>query len=147
MNEEQFNKFIEAMTKSASREELKTLSKETSEANNWAKDRRVKIASEYLKEMVAEWYRRIREICPGRKITPVANGVVRITTKDMEKVDIYATKFQKLLNRVNVDNGFFKGFIIRMFLKGLKGKNAELVNIAAPKNLDDAIAAAKRIEA
>ncbi|CAG8522044.1 26472_t:CDS:2 [Gigaspora margarita] len=40
--------------------------------------------------------------------------------KDIEKVDLYATKFQKLLNRVNTDNGFSN---------------------------EDAIAVAKRIEA
>ncbi|CAG8469724.1 10547_t:CDS:2 [Gigaspora rosea] len=36
-------------------------SKWAAEANNWAKDRRVKITSGYLKEMAAGWYKRIKE--------------------------------------------------------------------------------------
>ncbi|CAG8466457.1 7834_t:CDS:2, partial [Gigaspora rosea] len=32
--------------------------------------------------------------------------------KDTKKVDLYATKFQKLLNRINTDNGFSNGFIV-----------------------------------
>ncbi|CAG8704512.1 19763_t:CDS:2, partial [Gigaspora rosea] len=114
--------------------------------------RRVKIASGYLKEMAAEWYRRIRKNIEFWKFAPEESQhrwqmeLYELQQKDIEKVDIYTTKFQKLLNQVNVNNGFSKDFIIRMFLKGLKGKNAELVNIAAPKNLDDGIAAAKRIE-
>lgn len=67
--------------------------------------------------------------------------------KEIEKVDTYATKFQKLLSRVNIENGFSNGFIVRMFLKGLKGNNASLVSIATPKDLEEAISTARRIEA
>ncbi|CAG8717954.1 189_t:CDS:2, partial [Gigaspora rosea] len=113
-----------------------------SEANNWTKDRMVKIASRYLKEMAAIWYKAIKESIKYWKME-----LYELRQKDTEKVDIYATKFTKLLNRINVDNGFSDGFIVGMFLNGLKVNNATLVSVAAPKNLNEAIAAAKRVEA
>ncbi|CAG8504509.1 31237_t:CDS:2 [Gigaspora margarita] len=141
------------MTKSASKEE-KALPKENNlfndfekavKANNWTEEHRVKITSGYLREVVVEWYKRIKVDIEFWRVKE--KKLYELQQKDTEKVDLYATKFQKLLNRVNTDNGFSNGFIVQMFLKGLKGNNAELINISAPKNLGDAIAAVKQIEA
>ncbi|CAG8476658.1 17424_t:CDS:2 [Gigaspora margarita] len=69
-------------------------------ANNWPKNCQLKIASGYLKEMVANWYKENK-----------------------------------------------KGYIVRMFLSGLKGTDATFVAVAASKNLSEAIVAARRVEA
>ncbi|CAG8591998.1 17383_t:CDS:2, partial [Gigaspora margarita] len=52
-----------------------------------------------------------------------------------------------LLSWVNLDKGLAEGFIVGMFLSGLKKNNATFVAVAAPKNLNEAIAAARRVEA
>ncbi|RIB16829.1 hypothetical protein C2G38_2188916 [Gigaspora rosea] len=54
---------------------------------------------------------------------------------------------KELLSRVNVNDRFSNGYIVRMFLNGLKGNNATFVAVATPKNLTEAIAAARRVEA
>ncbi|CAG8830651.1 492_t:CDS:2, partial [Gigaspora rosea] len=99
---------LEVMTRSATREELKALLKE----NNLIK---INFYHLFIDQFASEaqqhqWQMELYEL----------------QQKDTEKVDVNATKFQKLLSQINIDNGFSKGLIIRMFLKGLKGNNAEL---------------------
>ncbi|CAG8840976.1 9880_t:CDS:2 [Gigaspora margarita] len=67
--------------------------------------------------------------------------------QEFEKVDIYATKFKRMLSRVNLDKGLAEGFIVEMFLTSLKKNNATFVAIAVPKDLNEAIAIARRVEA
>ncbi|CAG8844457.1 11767_t:CDS:2, partial [Gigaspora margarita] len=65
---------------------------------------------------------------------------------ETEKVDTYATKFKKLISRINVNNGFLHSYMIRTFLNGLKGNNTIFVAIAASKNLSEAIVVARRVK-
>ncbi|CAG8500686.1 13407_t:CDS:2, partial [Gigaspora rosea] len=151
MNEEQFNKFMEAMTNSASKEGVKTLPKENNLVKVkpygknciWILERNggCMVQSNQRKRRVLE-----KQFAPKEHQHHWQMELYELWQKDMEKVDIYATKFTKLLNRINVDNGFSDGFIVGMFLNGLKGNNATLVSVAAPKNLNEAITAAKRKE-
>ncbi|RIB21839.1 hypothetical protein C2G38_2175571 [Gigaspora rosea] len=67
--------------------------------------------------------------------------------QEYEKVDIYAAKFKRLLSQVNLDKGLLDRFIVKMFLNGLKKNNATFVAIAASKDLNEAISAARRVEA
>lgn len=62
-----------------------------------------------------------------------------------KKVDASATKFKCLLSRVNINNFLSDDYIVRMFLSRLKNNNAMFVAIAAPKDLKEAIAAARRV--
>ncbi|RIB30630.1 hypothetical protein C2G38_2152082 [Gigaspora rosea] len=88
MNNEQFQQFMELMTKSVNGDGTKVLLKENNlvkvkyfygtddkdpfewlddfekvaKANNWTEERRVKIASGYLKEIAAEWYKENKEV-------------------------------------------------------------------------------------
>ncbi|CAG8592867.1 28848_t:CDS:2, partial [Racocetra persica] len=64
-----------------------------------------------------------------------------------EKVDAYATKFKKLLSRVDPTNSLPDQYIVRMFLSGLKGKTATFVAVTSPNSLNEAIAAARKVEA
>ncbi|CAG8555843.1 25639_t:CDS:2, partial [Gigaspora rosea] len=151
MNEEQFNKFMEAMTNSASKEGVKTLLKE----NNLVKYKAIKESIEYWKvkeenetdQGKSFYHLFVEQFDPKECQYRWQMELYKLRQKDTEKVDIYGTKFTKLLNRINVDNGFSDKFIVGMFLNGLKGNNATLVSVAAPKNLNEAIAAAKRVEA
>ncbi|CAG8805721.1 8558_t:CDS:2, partial [Gigaspora rosea] len=102
------------------------------EANNWVEEVEEENEADKTK---SSYYLFIDQFTSKAQQHQWQMELYELQQKDTEKVDVYATKFQKLLSQVNVDNGFSKGFIMRMFLKGLKGNNAELVNIAAPKNL------------
>src|SRR5260364_265689 len=64
-----------------------------------------------------------------------------------KKVDAYATKFKKMLKRVDPDDEIPDPYIIRMFLSGLRGKAATFVTVAEPKDLDEAITKARKAEA
>ncbi|CAG8815332.1 12293_t:CDS:2, partial [Gigaspora rosea] len=54
-------------------------------------------------EVAAEWYKRIKANIEFWKHRWQIE-LYELQQKDTEKVDLYATKFQKLLNRVNTDN-------------------------------------------
>ncbi|CAG8848277.1 32914_t:CDS:2, partial [Gigaspora margarita] len=114
------------------------------EANNWNGDRRLQIALGYPKEAAADWYREVRNSIKDWK-TESEDDEER--EKNQERVDMYATKFKRLLSRVNTSNCLPDEYIVRMFLSGLKGMNAALVAVAAPKSLKEAVAAARRVEA
>ncbi|CAG8793876.1 24733_t:CDS:2 [Gigaspora margarita] len=49
-------------------------------------------------------------------------------------------------NHVQIKS-YFDAYVVRIFLGGLKGMNATLVAVAAPKSLNDIVAAARRVEA
>ncbi|CAG8482782.1 38221_t:CDS:2 [Gigaspora margarita] len=63
--------------------------------------------------------------------------------KKAEKEDTYATKFKKLISRVNVNNGFSDSYVVRKFLNELKGNNATFVAQRVGNELSDI---KKRIE-
>ncbi|CAG8745884.1 4499_t:CDS:2, partial [Dentiscutata heterogama] len=59
----------------------------------------------------------------------------------------YAYKFKHLLSKVDADKGIPAPYVMRMFLKRLRGNIAVLLSLAEPNNLDNAIVIARRIEA
>ncbi|CAG8819697.1 5882_t:CDS:1, partial [Racocetra persica] len=62
-------------------------------------------------------------------------------------MDAYAIKFKKLLSRVDPEESLLAQYIIRMFLSGLKEKTATFVAVTSPGNINEAIVAARKIEA
>ncbi|CAG8817198.1 10318_t:CDS:2, partial [Gigaspora rosea] len=66
----------------------------------------MKIASGYLKEMAAKWYKGIKEkqFALEERQHRWQIKLYELKQKDTEKVDAYTAKFKKLLSRVNVDN-------------------------------------------
>ncbi|RIB30064.1 hypothetical protein C2G38_2153636 [Gigaspora rosea] len=183
MNAKQFKEFMEMMSGRSSSKETNHVRikcffstededpiewfddfERAAEANNWNGDRRLQIASGYLKEAAADWYKEERinisywktgseDEVERRKFAPPEKQhhwqleLNSLTQQEHERVDTYNTKVKRLLNRVNTNNGLPDAYIVRMFLDGLKGMNAALVAITAPKSLSDAVAAARRVEA
>lgn len=139
------------------------------EANNWSDERKLKIASGYLKGMAAEWYKDNKANIDGWKdeddqdhsfyhllvtyfATPEKQHKWQIQLNNLaqlenEKVDAYAIKFKKLLSQVDPEDSLPAQYIIRMFLSGLKGKTATFVAVTSPGNLNEAIVAARKVEA
>ncbi|CAG8609491.1 40506_t:CDS:2, partial [Gigaspora margarita] len=64
-----------------------------------------------------------------------------------EKVDLYTTKFKKLLKQVNLNNEIPNPYIIWMFLSEMQGKAATFVTMAELKDLDKAITKTRKAEA
>ncbi|CAG8798349.1 3613_t:CDS:2, partial [Gigaspora rosea] len=118
--------------------------------NNWAENRCLKIASGYLKGAAAEWYKEnkneiknwktesenedekkksfyhllAKQFAPPERQHHWQIELNSLKQQEFEKVDVYASKFKKLLSRVNLDKGLAEGFIVGMFLSGLKKNNA-----------------------
>ncbi|CAG8536319.1 14525_t:CDS:2 [Gigaspora margarita] len=120
---------------------------------------RLQIASGYLKEAAADWYKEERsnisywktgsedKFVPPEKQHRWQIELNSLTQQEHERVDMYVTKFKRLLNRVNNNNCLPDAYIVRMFLGGLKDMNTALVAVVAPKSLSEAVAAARRVEA
>ncbi|CAG8818184.1 1203_t:CDS:2, partial [Gigaspora rosea] len=49
--------------------------------------------------------------------------------------------------QVNLDKGLSDGFVVGMFLSSLKKNNTTFVAVAVPKDLNEAISVARRVEA
>ncbi|RIB27553.1 hypothetical protein C2G38_2160315 [Gigaspora rosea] len=79
--------------------------------------------------------------------TLIANRFELIETTEFKKVDLYAIKFKSLLSQINLDKGLLDRFIVGMILSSLKRNNTTFVTVAAPKDLNEAITAARRVEA
>jgi len=123
----------------------------------------------YLKEAAADWYKEVRstisnwktkseeeaeknksfyhllvdQFAPPEKQHHWQLELNSLTQQEHERVDTYATKFKRLLNRVNTNNCLPDAYIVKMFLEGLKGMNATLITVIAPKSLSETIAAAR----
>ncbi|CAG8725350.1 13252_t:CDS:2, partial [Gigaspora rosea] len=89
----------------------------------------------YLKESAAEWYEEIK------------SEVKYWKTKSEDEQERRQSFYHMLMeHRVNINNFLSDDYIVRMFLSRLKNNNATFVAVAAPKNLKEAIAAARRVE-
>ncbi|CAG8706669.1 3136_t:CDS:2, partial [Gigaspora margarita] len=66
---------------------------------------------------------------------------------DIECVDSYAYNFKRLLCRVDPENHLPQPYVVRIFLGGLKPKIALWLSMANPRNLDEALVSAHKIEA
>ncbi|CAG8586104.1 16500_t:CDS:2, partial [Gigaspora rosea] len=113
--------------------------------NNWMERRMLKIASGYLRDLTADWYKGKRNDLTQWKNDEEELQVLKQLKH--EKVDAYATKFKKLLKQVDPDDEIPDPYIIRMFLSGLRGKAATFVTVAEPKDLDEAITKARKAKA
>ncbi|CAG8645737.1 5929_t:CDS:1, partial [Scutellospora calospora] len=63
-----------------------------------------------------------------------------------KKVDVYTTKFKRLLGKVDLEDSLSNKFIIRIFLSELKEKTVIFVVVSELKNLEEAIISARRVE-
>ncbi|CAG8638362.1 12720_t:CDS:2 [Funneliformis caledonium] len=63
-----------------------------------------------------------------------------------EKVDFYAEKFKRLIKKVNSSNALSDKYTVRIFLNGLRKNIISLIAFIHPKNVDEAIKAAKQVE-
>ncbi|CAG8586139.1 1639_t:CDS:2, partial [Ambispora leptoticha] len=93
------------------------------------------------------YYRFVQQFAPEERQHRWAIELGALKQQELEKLDTYANKFKRLLSQVNLGHSLPDIHIVRMFFKGLKGRNATFVSVAAPKNLNEAIAAARRVEA
>ncbi|CAG8634645.1 3519_t:CDS:10, partial [Cetraspora pellucida] len=139
-------------------------SKETNLVKN--DQRKIQIASGHLRGMAAKWYKDNRdEIIYWKRDGAAENSfhallVTFFTTPEKqhkwqlelntlaqgrnEKVDAYATKFKKLLSRVDP---LPESYTCECSLGGLKGKTATFVAVTSPRDLNEAIVAARKVEA
>ncbi|CAG8513494.1 9140_t:CDS:2, partial [Gigaspora rosea] len=100
----------------------------------------------YLKESAAEWYEEINveQFAPPEKQHQWQIELHTLKQQTHEKIDAYITKYKRLLSRVNTNTFLSDDYIVRMFLSRLKNNNATFVTVTVPKNLKEAIAAARR---
>ncbi|CAG8673622.1 3612_t:CDS:1 [Funneliformis caledonium] len=63
-----------------------------------------------------------------------------------EKVDFYTGKFKRLLKKVDSSKTLSDKYIVRLFLNELRKNIITLVVFSYPKNIDEAIDAAKQVE-
>ncbi|CAG8815394.1 35594_t:CDS:2 [Gigaspora margarita] len=166
MNTKQFKEFMEMMSGKSSPKENNHFDdfEHAVEANNWNENCRLQIASGYLKEAVANWYKKktesedevernksfyyllVEQFTPLKKQHHWQIELNSLIQQEHKRVDTYTTKFKRLLNYINTNNYLLNTYIVRMFLGGLKGMNAVLVTIVAPKRLSKAIATVRRVE-
>ncbi|CAG8741391.1 10355_t:CDS:2, partial [Funneliformis caledonium] len=63
-----------------------------------------------------------------------------------EKVDFYAGKFKRLLKKVNSSSALSDKYTVRLFLNRLRKNIVPLVAFNHPKNIEEAIDAAKQVK-
>ncbi|CAG8507491.1 6051_t:CDS:2 [Funneliformis caledonium] len=104
-------------------------------ANNWSKAQMLKIISGYLHGLAAYWFE---------------ENVNTITYWNSDSntaiMDFYAGKFKRLLKKVDSSSVLLDKYTVRLFLNGLKKNIIPLVTFSHPKNIEEAIDAAKQIE-
>ncbi|CAG8763778.1 14432_t:CDS:2, partial [Gigaspora margarita] len=113
--------------------------------NNWSENHQLKIVSGYLKGMATNWNKENKDDIESWK---AKNENKEERNKSFYHLFVeHFTLPEWQYHRVNLDRGLLDGFIVEMFLSGLKKNHATFVAVAAPKDLNEAIAVAKRVEA
>jgi hypothetical protein len=142
------------------------------ETNKWiTPSRKLQIAAGYLKGIAAHWYKEHKEsntirywdndTYPDTSFVPMF--IKRFSTLERknkwhyelhnskqgreERVAEYATRFKKLLHKVDPDKALPKDYTTRMFIGGLNEEIAVLVGSGKTDDLNTAIESAEGLEA
>ena len=137
------------------------------QANQWENDRKLQLASVYLKGIAADWYRSLhpapnayrdnanpdrsfRHLFLARFSTTQQKALWQKQLFDIKQgtdtVDAYVGKFKSLRKRVDPTNVFPATFITQLFIQGLRPEYGIAVQAAEPADLNAAITAAQRWE-
>ena len=136
--------------------------------NRWQGDRRIEIATGYLRDAARDWFARVRNTITTwddaenqdasfiprfiAEFSTVArqnkwyNDLVTLRQLPSEMVDDYSRKFKKLVRKVRTTAELPPPLQIRMFLIGLNPIITPLVAIQNPETLDATITKAKAVE-
>ncbi|CAG8606498.1 17327_t:CDS:2 [Funneliformis caledonium] len=105
----------------------------------------LKIISEYLHGLAAYWFEEndntINRWNEDDNATASFLNILR--QGPYEKVDFYAEKFKKLLKKVDSSSVLLDKYTVRLFFNGLRKNIVPFIAFSYPKNVDEAIEAAK----
>ena len=137
-------------------------------ANGWSDARKLALAVGHLRDTAREWYRQnAATITQYVDNTTIAQSfkhqfplyfatadkqrqwtheLQNIKQKDGESVELYSTRFKKLLRRATSGAALDARYQVNYFLNGLSPAYVSQVVISNPATLDDAITRAKLVE-